>query len=287
MKLILPALAGLVLISCQTSPAVSSSPLATPAATAVARAADPLVAQLATETTKAAAREQLLARGKSAVPLLIADIAHENGHVRWEIVDLLGQIGDAGALDALTQRALKDGNPHVRWRSMWAMSRIASNDVARTALQAGLAGDTETRWNAAVALSFFDSAEGITILHDAVRTPDPFRRWEAINALGRVHDAKSVDVLAMALRSPSARDRNEVVLTLGNIGGAAANALLIDALSDEAPSVRWRAAMALGKAGTATEITALRHVASADTDPEVREHAAKAINRIEQRKLAR
>jgi HEAT repeat protein len=270
-------LLGLVVTACTTSPIPPTS------APQQAAAPDPLIEKLAAETTKAAARHEILARGPAAVDLLLAHAQHSDGHVRWEIVDLLGTLRDARALPALTDRVLDDVNPHVRWRAMWALSRLATNDEIRERLRPGLDAEGERRWNAAVALSFFEAPDGIAVLHDGVRSPDPFRRWEAINALGRVHDEKTVEVLSMALRSPSARDRNEVVLTLGNIGGPAANAMLVSALSDDAPSVRWRAAMALGKSGTIGQIDALRLVASGDPDGEVREHAAKAIARIEQR----
>ncbi|HUP46703.1 MAG TPA: HEAT repeat domain-containing protein [Thermoanaerobaculia bacterium] len=234
------------------------------------------------EADRASARQQLLEEGFT--PQLLAGLAHADPHVRWQIVDILGTLADPRALDALGGRARRDSDPHVRWRSLWALSRVASPDRIVAAVAAGLGSDDPDEvWGTAVALSFFDSTMALPRLHESVTHLDPFRRWEAINSLGRVHDATTPDVLRSVLHSPSARDRHEVVLTLGQIGGPKGNALLFEALSDEEASVRWRAAMALSRSGTGDELETLRQVAETDADAQVREHAAKAISRIEQR----
>src|SRR6202035_1504228 len=118
MRLSMILIAGLFVAACRTSPAVQK-PKTTPAAVA---ASNPLIDALARESDRATARAKLAKRGVEAVPLLLANIAHSDSQIRWEVVNLLGAISDARALDALAERAMLDLNPHIRWRSLWALS---------------------------------------------------------------------------------------------------------------------------------------------------------------------
>ncbi len=60
------------------------------------------------------ARKALIALGRSAVQPLIALLADERPHVRWEAAKALGKIGDPAAAPALVQ-ALEDDKSNIRW----------------------------------------------------------------------------------------------------------------------------------------------------------------------------
>lgn len=266
------AILMMVAAGCAAQPA---TPVAVPPAPI-----DGLVSQLEKEETRTAARNQLITLGAEVVPALIAQTRHRSSVVRWELANVLGPVADARALPALVSNATSDENPHVRWRSLWALSHFDPPAVTE-ALRAQLAGEDEsTRWNAAVALSFFNVADGLDLLHAGVRNPDAWRRWEAINALGRIHDDSSADVLAQAVRSPALGDRTEAVLSLGMIGGPKAAALLVASLGDESPDVRWRACMALGRIGDPAVLPALRSLDAVESDPQVREQLALALAKL-------
>jgi bilin biosynthesis protein len=281
---------GLVLAGCHTSPSSSTAtPVATPAPVAipVRTPAAELIDQTADASLREMARKELVGRGAEIVPDLIAKRSHPDSHVRWEIANLLGTIADARGKETLVLFVLEETHPHVRWRSLWALSRVTTTAEAVAALRDGLAsGEANVRWQAALALSFFGSNEGVEILHEGTRSPDPFRRWEAINALGRTHNDGTLAVLRAAMESPSERDRNEAVLSIGQIGGEVAVGLLHEALTDESADVRWRAAMSLGRAGTEASLRPLQRLVEEDSDNQVREQAAKALERL-RKKLSR
>lgn len=247
-----------------------------------------LVDQLRAAEGRADARKQLAALGKDATPQLLAHLDDEDATVRWEIVSLLGASADARGAAKVCELAVKDPNPHVRWRSLWALSRFedARDDVLATLRKSYASEDASEQWNAAIALSFFGAPDVVPTLNAGVRSPDGFKRWEAINALGRVHDGGSVKALVPALKSPSARDRAEAALSLGHIGGAEATALLVAALSDPQEDVRWRVCLALSAAGGPNEIPHLKKVAETDSSERVKSQARKAIEKIERARTA-
>jgi HEAT repeat protein len=76
------------------------------------------------------AREKLLRLGLKAIPLLIEASDDEDAGLRWEAVNLLGSIGDKRSSQALVSRVLEDGDSHVRWRNIWAISSL--NDELTT-----------------------------------------------------------------------------------------------------------------------------------------------------------
>ena len=248
-----------------------------PAATSPVAA---LVEQLSSEATRIDARTRLLAFGADAVPELLGHTRHSSTMVRWELANILGPLADPRALDALVFNATADENPHVRWRSLWALSHYDIAPVT-SALRRQLTSDNEsTQWNAAVALSFFNLADGLELVHANVRNPDAWRRWEAINALGRIHDDESPAVLAQALRSPAEGDRKEAVLSLGLIGGPRSTELIVSALEDSSSEVRWRACLSLGRISDPSTLPALRALEARETDPVVREQVKLALATI-------
>lgn len=264
----------LLAAGCATQPA---APVVSPTALKV----EALVARLGSEQTRTQARGELIALGAEAVPALLSHARHPTVMVRWELANVLGPLADARALPVLVSNATSDENPHVRWRSLWALSHFDVPEVVK-ALRARLSQDEEqTRWNAAVALSFFAVPDALEILHAGVRSPDPWRRWEAINALGRVHDEQSAEVLAPALQSPAVGDRTEAVLALGLIGDKKSTSLLVSALDDASAEVRWRACMALARIADPSTLPALRALQEKERDPQVREQLQSALKKLE------
>jgi len=223
------------------------------------------------------ARDQLLALGPEALPALVLAVASSNADLRWEAVNLLGELGDVRATDAVLCAATTDSDVHVRWRANWAITRLDDGSVVPRLIAALRAEDPTIAWNAAIALSLFGRIEAVPFLHPGLHA-DAWRQWEAVNALGRVWNAETAAHLAVLLREGAESIRMEVVLSLGRIGGEVALSALLEMLRDDPSSaVRWRAAMMIPSIGRSTDIPVLEGLLSTETHPLVIEHIERAI----------
>src|SRR5258708_6626021 len=87
-----------------------------------------------------------------------------------------------------------------------------------------------------------------------------------------------------ALKAPDASLRKKAAFKLGNVGGTAPAVLpaLIDGRKAPDPAVRREVILALMKCGPAAKeaIPALTVVQQSDRDARVREHAARALDRL-------
>ncbi|MCK4355944.1 HEAT repeat domain-containing protein, partial [Candidatus Bipolaricaulota bacterium] len=213
--------------------------------------AQELVEQLASPSAdeRKEAREGLLTLGAAAVPSLITATELDNAILRWEVVNLLGMLGDLRATDAVLRVAMTDSDVHARWRANWAITRLDDGTVVPRLIAALEDEDRTVAWNAAVALSMFGVTEAVPLLHQGLDATG-WRQWEAVNALGRAWNAETPSKLISVLEGGSEDVRKEAALSLGRIGGAGALAALLEALSsDPSFEVRWRAAMMIGHIG--------------------------------------
>jgi HEAT repeat protein len=206
--------------------------------------------------------------------------------VRWDAVNALGNAKDRRATPALVERALRDDNPHPRWRSLWAISAVDPDGRdAIPLLRAGLDDpDAVVVRNAAVALAFVAQPESRPELLKALEDPDVFRRWEAVFSLKTIGDEQVVRALIPLLNEsiePAVRVRQETALTLGRIGNAEAVAALLGSLrEDQSPQVRWRAAMALSQIGDSRLAYTLERVLVNEQDPQVRKFVEDAVRSL-------
>jgi HEAT repeat protein len=205
---------------------------------------------------------------------------------RWDAVNALGNLKDPTAVPALAARALRDDNPHPRWRSLWALKSVDSQGArAIPLLREGLesAEPVEVR-NAAVALAFYSQPDAQTELLNGLEDSDPWRRWEAVFSLKNMGDSEAALAIATLLDAgfePDIRTRQETALTLGQIGDESSIPPLMTALnSDPAAAVRWRAALALSRLGNAAALPGLNTALDSELDADVREHIADAIAKL-------
>lgn len=277
-----------------SAPAPASSvpvdgPTGTPEAdTELAARINALVDQLPDTKTRNAARAGILAIGKDATPTLLTRFNDPDFTIRWEMANIQGDLRDDRAVTALVDNVLYDMDPHIRWRSIWALNEFPPATDQRTIgllKEATTNVNWATRWNAAIGLSMFRVQECLPFLEKGITDENSWRRWEAINALGRIHDERSADFLGpVLLNSTDKRERSEAVLSLGKVGTPKAIDLLISVLEDADQGVRWRACMALGLAGDVRAIKHLERVRDNDSDPDVVRHATKALAAIASRR---
>ena len=158
-------------------------------------------------------------QGPPGVEELIKATKNPEWTVRWDAVNALGILKDPRGIPALVERALRDDNPHPRWRSLWALS--ATDREAQEAipflLEALQYPDPVVVRNAAVALAFFGQPEARPELLHGLENPDSWRRWEAVFSLKRIGDDEVASALIALLSEetePVTRVRQESALTL-------------------------------------------------------------------------
>jgi HEAT repeat protein len=226
-------------------------------------------------------REAIADAGGNALPYLIERLGDPSFVVRWEIVNLLGNIGDPRGEDALIDRVLHDANHHVRWRALWALAALPEEGAADK-LVARLDDESwRVRWQAAIGGSMFERREGIPVLVEGLRNPDAFVRWEAVNALERIHDEGTTAAVLPLLEDPAPDVRHETVLCLSRVADPPALATLVRLIDHSDPEIRWRAAMGLGFAKHRAAIDPLRQRLEREPVELVRDHLSKALENLE------
>lgn len=235
------------------------------------------------------AREQLAERGEEAIPDLIRATRACNNTIRWEAVNALGNLRAKQGMDALIERVLTDLDPHVEWRSIWALGCLRADDEIRKKGLEALrnAADESQRWRAAILLSNFKEPECVPVLHEGLKADSEqgkweaqWVKWEAVNALGRVHNEDSVEALRPLAKDPSGRIRQEVALVFGRMREPEGLPVLIAMLNDEDANVRWRAAMAMGSLGLKEGIEPLKRRLEQEEDDHTKEVISKALERL-------
>lgn len=229
---------------------------------------------------RTAARRQLEEYGAESLPHLIARARDPQFSMRWEVVNMLGNLQQPAAVATLVERITEDRDPHVRWRAMWAIQRIPDGTVADR-LAAVCRGDGVRAWNACVGLSLFADSRALPRLRQGLTSTDSWVRWEAIDSLGRVHDGQTSKLLVEHLGDPKERVRQEIVLSLAQIGDTTAVEALLQALGDGSSAVRWRAAMGLARCAGSEHLALLENRLVEARDADTRKYLKKAIERLQ------
>jgi HEAT repeat protein len=239
------------------------------------------------------ARTKLIEMGSEAVPTLIDATRDEANVIRWEAVDALGTIAEKytdavlPAVPALVERVLIDWDPHVRWRSLWALS-VFPEEVGQTQIFPGLRqglenDDPRIVWNAVVGRAFLKQPDVAPLLNQGVLENEGFAQWEAVFCLRIVHDDESILLLAeliVDVETSEKRLRQEAAMTLGQIGDPRAIPALVAALRDPEAHVRWRAAVALASLEAVEALEAIEAALEKETHDFAIKQMHAAIERL-------
>lgn len=272
-----------VVAACACRPAVAQPAPATgsagqaPSAEPPGARVDRLLAQIRSGEDVPGARERLIALGRAGTPRLLERRRDSDWRIRWEFANVQGHVLDDRAVEPLVEAALHDDESHVRYYSLWALTRYPGpqTDRAIAALRAALEGPWA--WNAAVGLSYWHVRDGLDILHAGLTTRARGKRLEALRALGRIGDVSSVPHVARVLARGRTAERRESALVLGKTRTPAAVPPLLRALDDENPGVRWRACKALGQLGDPRAIQPIADLLALDADATLREQCTSAL----------
>ncbi len=237
--------------------------------------------------------------------------------MREHAATALGRLGDARAVEPLSEVAVNDSVAAVREHACTALGELG-DPRARQALARVMRSDpsARVREHAAEALGRLgDAASELPLAAAALEDPDPRVREHAASALGQLGDRRARDPLievmrtdsdasvrehgAVALgylRDPAAFDvlletmrgrdvedvRAHAAFALGLLGDSRALEPLLAALQSGSAVMRSNAAQGLGELGDARALSALRQ-AGDDADERVRFFVQEAIRKIETR----
>jgi S1-C subfamily serine protease len=196
----------------------------------------------------------------------------ELGGIKLVVIDALGQIGDARAVEPLL-KALESEDRWIRRSAARALEKMNDKRVIQPLLWHLLEEneeDAEVRRSSARALARMQPMEAIESLAQALKDSSLGVRLEAGYALGRIGEP-AIDVLRKARYDADSRVRDSAVAALGNIGGTSARSELISVLGDEneESTVKLTAIQALNKIGDPESIAELRRMAETG-DPGLR-----------------
>ena len=148
------------------------------------RAVEPLIVALGdARTVRRSAAESLVKIGDDAVQRLIATLSSGNKAGRRSVVEVLGQIGDASAVEPLID-ALADSDVAVRQKAVEALGRIGDTRAVEPLI--ALLRDKDLDWRPAKALGQIGDERAIEPLRAALR--DKFAPKQAAKAIGKIRE---------------------------------------------------------------------------------------------------
>jgi len=185
----------------------------------------------------------------------------------------LGRIGDPRSVEPLCVVLSIRVHPNDQRMAAWALGEIGDPRAVDPLIEY-LEGDRG--W-------YMPQPWGISTEGHAANYTGP----QAIIALVKIGDPRAVDPLIGILNREYSSDGKRITVpkviaanALGAIGDPKAVDALIGVLSDRDAAVRSNASWALGEIGDARATEPLLYVASSDWDPEVREVASQALEKL-------
>jgi HEAT repeat protein len=190
--------------------------------------------------------EALSHLGPEAVPILMKAVAKIQGeHVRWELIQALGNFGADGVSTIPSLIAwTHDPDSWVRLGAVNALGRIRQEPavVIQALVQALEDSDVLVRRDAAIALGRFGSqaTETVPALIRMLEDPVWQARTGAVCGLGKIGEQMDVvlPLLIQKLHDAIRIVRRSAAFALGDIGGALAFEALMQATDDPDGSVR-------------------------------------------------
>jgi len=208
---------------------------------------------------------------KKNIDTLIKHTTNQNDSIRWEAVNLLGQLEDPKAISSLVKVVLNDDNVHPRWRSIWAITKFNHNVVEKKLLRYLKGRNKKQQRNAAVGLSIFGNKAALPYLLNGLDNNDSWIRWESLNAIRSIKAKGIESKIARFLAKKYPRSiRQEAVLTLGSFDSKKSVSYLSKAILDQDPQVRWRASMVLSRSHQSNAKSIIKKAFSKEKDKQVR-----------------
>ena len=226
---------------------------------------------------------ELLGRvgGAKAVPVLLETVnatRTEDSDVREIALRALARIADPGAVEPLIQ-ALATADVWLAPRIADILTRHGNAAVDPLIEVLGESARQPARAWAANVLGEVRAPRAFPVLVRGLSDTDDEVRAKSATALGRLGDRRAVGyLLEHLLTDPAPFVRLRIASSLGQFGGPEVTERLVRALGDPAWWVRMRCVEALEQIGPGAEAALL--VALDDSDPDIRERVAVALERL-------
>jgi len=231
------------------------------------------------------------------VPELIAALAGEDSDVKFNVVTALGELGDARAVDALTN-ALKDMDPKIRRAAARALGDTREIRAAKPLIAALGDKDSGVRQNASIALRDGVGGKAIDpLIKDGLLSRSPGVRAQAKETLDQIdagwRNGKGAEnclpVLIRRLKDNDGSERARAALALGVVKHRGAVEPLIEVLNDRERRVQVEVVIALHEIGDERSIGPLKALAARRRGfldvllfrPNVQEYARKALAELQ------
>ena len=174
--------------------------------------------------------ETLIENGVSCLPSLIEALRINDHDIRFNIIKILGSIGDQRVTEHLVE-LVEDAPESLQYEITEALARLKDSrsiDALITTLSHKEPGTRELASNGLVDLG----PAALPALCTALNSPLWQTRSYAARILGRIKDLRAVEPLIEALDHPDSTFRIEVIKALGVLGDARAVPLLINTLHE-------------------------------------------------------
>jgi HEAT repeat protein len=238
--------------------------------------------QGSTGVERAAYRRDLEALGGKRVDVLVEGLESSDDLVRWECVNMLGELADPATAATVLDFALAEDEVHARWRAFWAVTRFEPQAIVPRLRRALRSKRWPRRWRAALILSMLGREEAADTVLEGLASDDEWTQWEALGAVRSLRLSGAEEPVSRFLGAQHARPlRQEAVLALGAIPSDNALDLLRRALRDAEPEVRWRASLALARHGGPKALAALHRQLAREADEKVARQIESDIRSLE------
>ncbi len=199
-------------------------------------------------------------RDAAAVDVLIEQLQQRSEEVRRAAVKALGEIGDLRAVPALISTLKNDRRKRVRADAATSLGLLRAKDAVIPLMQALDPTREKKRWvrrSAAEALGLIGDPQAQEALMDALNDKEKVVRVAAMFGLYKLGDTKSLELLEQRAKDADEEVKQWAIRELGLAGAAQSVDILKEPLNDPSVNIRKTAAEALGRIPTDQALDAL------------------------------
>lgn len=215
-----------------------------------------------------------------SLELLVGLLDDISPTVRNRAVLSLEKVGSPRVISSLVDAFMKEEEPAIR-ETMVAVALKLSVDIAMARLTEKYTREDNSRNRAMIirCLGLAAIPQTLPLLAMGLRDSDSRVRANAVEAVGMLNDGQAVELLLPLLNDSNNRVRSNAATALWKLGGTGAIVTLKQMIQSSHKQMRSSAAWALGEIG-ALQFNDVLQDLTADTDPDVRRCALKALAKV-------
>ncbi len=215
-----------------------------------------------------------------SLDLLVGLLNDISPTVRNRAVLSIEKVGSPRVISNLIEAFVREEEPAIR-ETIVAVALKLSVDIAMARLTEKYTREENSRNRAMIirCLGLAAIPQTLPLLAMGLRDPDSRVRANAVEAVGLLNDTQAVELLLPLLNDPNNRVRSNAATALWKLGGTGAIVTLKQMIQSSHKQMRSSAAWALGEIG-ALQFNDVLQDLTADTDPDVRRCALKALAKV-------